>query len=413
LPNGPRNVTVPRYNRNPLGWSDTPTPLRVPPTTTINSKVTAPPHRCWAEIDLAAFERNLKHIQAALPPGVRYISVVKADAYGHGMPQMVRRVMQSGVDCLAVANVNEAADIRHMGMGWPILILSPILPHEDQFLVDYDAAATLSSTEEAERLHALGQKRGRPIKVHLKIDTGMGRLGVWHSEAPALFQQITQLPGLKLEGVYTHFSSAENDPAFTALQRARFLAVLPASHSGLLIHADNSAGLESLRPDTPFNAVRIGLLQFGISPSPLSIQTPAHVEPVFSFHTRVGLVKSLPAGTDISYGRSYTLQRPTRIAILTAGYADGIPFKLGNKGSVLIGGQRCPILGRVTMDQTVVDVTDLEQVTPGDCAVLIGKDGADEITAAEFSQTAQTIPWETLCSVTKRVARVYLNPREL
>lgn len=390
-----------------------PASLSPPSIHTIKSTDTVPPHRCWAEIDLAAFERNLKRIQAALPAGVRYISVVKADAYGHGMPQMVRRVMQSGVDCLAVANVHEAADIRHMGMGWPILILSPILPHEDHYLIDYDASATVSTPEEALRLDALGQKRGSPIKLHLKIDTGMGRLGVWHSEAAALLQYIAQLPGLKLEGIYTHFSSAENDPEFTAVQRQRFLAALPAERAGLLIHADNSAGLESFQPDSPFNAVRIGLLQFGISPTASAAFPPAPVEPVFSFHTRVGLVKSLPVGTDISYGRSYTLQRPSRIAILTAGYADGIPFELSNKGSVLIHGQRCPILGRVTMDQTVVDVTELPAIRPGDCAVLIGRDGAQEITAAEFSQTAQTIPWETLCSVTKRAARVYLSPREL
>lgn len=344
---------------------------------------------------------------------MRYISVVKADAYGHGMPQMVRRVMQSGVDCLAVANVHEAADIRHMGLGWPILILSPILPHEDQFLIDYDATATLSSPEEAKRLNALAAKRGRPIKVHLKIDTGMGRLGVWHTEAAALFKQIAQLPGLILEGVYTHFASAENDPEFTALQRARFLAVLPDSQADLLIHADNSAGLDSLAVGSPFNAVRIGLLQFGIAPNADALNAPTQVEPVFSFHTRVGLVKSLPAGTDISYGRSFQLKRASRIAVLTAGYADGIPFDLGNKGEVLINGQRCPILGRVTMDQTVVDVTECENVAAGDCVVLIGKDGNAEITAAEFSQTAQTIPWETLCSITKRVARVYIGPREL
>jgi len=373
-----------------------------------------PPHRCWAEINLAAFERNLKRIQAALPADVRYVSVVKADAYGHGMPQMVRRLMQSGVDYFAVANVNEAADIRHMGAGWPILVLSPLLPEEDALLIDYDLIATISTLAEAERLNAMAQARQTTIPVHLKIDTGMGRLGVWHQGARALLEQIHALPNLKLEGIYTHFSSADTDRDFTRLQRERFLAVLDQTDcTGLLIHADNSASLDSLNDDSPFNAVRIGLLQLGVPPYPESMLGRVAVEPVFSFHTRIGIVKQLPAGTDISYSRTHRLQRDSRIAVLTAGYGDGIPLELSNTGTVLINGQHCPILGRVTMDQTVVDVTDLEgDIAPGDTAILIGKSNGAEITTTEFSQAAETIPWETLCSITKRVARVYVGSRE-
>ncbi len=373
------------------------------------------PHRCWAEIHLAAFERNLKRIQAALPAGVRYVSVVKADAYGHGMPQMVRRLMQSGVDYFAVANVHEAADIRHMGKGWPILVLSPLLPEEDNSLVDYDLIGTVSTREEAERFNTLGTKRGTSIKVHLKIDTGMGRLGVWHTGALALLDTIHRLPSLTLAGIYTHFSSADSDREFTRLQRERFLSVLDQTDtSGLLIHADNSASLNSLSGDSPFNAVRVGLLQLGIPPYPDSMLGRVDVEPVFSFHTRVGIVKDLPAGTDISYSRTHRLTRKTRIAVLTAGYGDGIPLELSNTGSVLIHGQRCPILGRVTMDQTIVDVSDLElPIHSGDRATLIGRCEGAEITATEFSETAATIPWEALCSITKRVERVYLGSREI
>lgn len=372
-------------------------------------------HRCWAEIDLSAFERNLKRIQSALPRQMRYMAVVKADAYGHGMPQMVRRLMQSGVDCFAVANAAEAAEIRHMGAGWPILILSPLLPEEDAHLIEHDLAATVSTIGECERLNALAAKHGTTIKVHLKIDTGMGRLGVWHTEALALLQHILDLPALQLEGVYTHFSSADSSRDFTETQRARFLAVLDAATlpDSLLIHADNSAGIDSLQDDSPFNAVRIGLLQFGVPPYPDSALGRVAVEPVFSFHTRVGLVKELPAGTDISYGRTRRLTRDSRIAVLTAGYGDGVPLELSNCGNVLLNGQRCPILGRVTMDQTIIDVTDCPSAQIGDHAVLIGKDGKAQITATEFSSKAQTIPWETLCSVTKRVTRVYVGSREL
>tara|TARA_B100000989_G_scaffold167349_1_gene125123 strand:- start:2602 stop:3645 length:1044 start_codon:yes stop_codon:yes gene_type:complete len=347
---------------------------------------------------------------------MRYLAVVKADAYGHGMPQMVRRLMQSGIDCFAVANVTEATDIRHMGAGWPILILSPLLPEEDQLLVDHDLTATVSTLEECERLNALGISRKTGIKIHLKIDTGMGRIGVWHSQAPRLFKRIREMAGLQLEGVYTHFSSADSDSDFTQTQRTRFLAALDADAplpEGLLIHADNSAGIDSFNGESPFNAVRIGLLQFGVSPYPDSALGLLSVEPVFSFHTRISLVKNLPAGTDISYGRTHQLARDSRIAVLTAGYGDGVPLELSNCGYVLIHGRACPILGRVTMDQTIVDITECIEAQIGDCVVLIGKNQDKEITTSEFSQKAHTIPWETLCSITKRVARVYVGSREL
>jgi alanine racemase len=370
--------------------------------------------RCWAEIDLAAFERNLKGIQAALPAKMRYVAVVKADAYGHGMPQIVRRLMQSGVDAFAVANIKEAADIRHMGVGWPILILSPVLPEEAARLIEDDLTPTISTQAEANWLNELARQKRAQLKVHLKIDTGMGRLGVWHEQATELLHTIQQLPHLKLEGIYTHFSSADSEPSFTRLQRERLLRVLETiPKEGLLIHADNSASLRSLSGTNPFNAVRIGLLQFGVPPYPQSALGHVPVEPVFSFYTRVGLIKDLPAATDISYGRTHQLARDSRIAVLTAGYADGIPLALSNTGAVLIHGQRCPILGRVTMDQTIVDITPLVNVEPGETAVLIGSSGAEEITVTEFSQTAGSIPWESLCSITKRVTRVYVGSREI
>lgn len=386
---------------------------------TLNARSTNP-HRCWAEINLAAFERNVKRIRAELPERVRYLAVVKADAYGHGMPQMVQRLMQCGVDYFGVANVHEAADIRHMGAGWPILVLSPVLPNEMPQIIDYDLIATVSTLEEAERFNKLADSKGLKLKVHLKIDTGMGRLGVWHSDAFSLIERIVVLPHLKLDGIYTHFSSADTDSEFTQLQRRRFLKVLDAiKHSNcvdlseLLIHADNSSSLSSLRAGAYFNAVRVGLLQLGIQPYADSILSRVPVEPVFSFYTKVGLIKELPAGTDISYSRTHTLKEKSRIAVLTAGYGDGIPLMLSNRGHVLIRGTECPILGRVTMDQTMVDITDLDQVEIGDTAVLIGKQGDLEISAKDFSDTAESIPWETLCSITKRVTRVYAAPREL
>lgn len=369
------------------------------------------PLRCWAEINLACLERNLHLIRASLPPHMRYVAVVKADAYGHGLHQTAARLMHAGADLFAVANLAEAAALREIGPGWPILLLSSLLPEEDRHVLDYDVAVTVSSADEAVRLDKAARAAGKSLAVHLKIDTGMGRLGVWHENAACLYQKIRDAGNLRLEGVFTHFSSSDDDPVFTAEQRRRFLAAVNGCDgldpSGLLIHADNSAGLETVEVAGPFNAVRVGLLQFGILPRPGSLLSHVNAEPVFSFHTRVGLVKRLPAGTGISYGGTHVLRRESTVAILTAGYGDGVPRSAGNRGCVLLHGRRCPILGRVTMDQTIVDVTDVPGVAAGDQAVLVGRQGNGEIGLAEFSEWADTIPWETLCSVTKRVPRLY------
>jgi alanine racemase len=369
------------------------------------------PLRCWAEIDLAALERNLRHIRASLPPHMRYVAVVKADAYGHGLHQVAGRLMHAGADLFAVATLAEAAALRELGPGWPILLLSPVIPEEDRLILRYDVAVTVSSLEEVARFESVARAEDQAITVHLKIDTGMGRAGVWHQDATAVYAAIQAASHLNLAGIFTHYSSSDEDPAFTREQRDRFRRALEQfaglDFEKLLIHADNSGGLETIERAGPFNAVRIGLLQFGIAPRPGSLFADIEPDPVFSFHTRVGLVKSLPAGTAISYGQTHRLQRDATIAVLTGGYGDGITRMLSNRGEVLIGGRRCRILGRVTMDQTIVDVTELATVAAGDRVTLIGRDQGAEIGVAEFSRWADTIPWETLCSVTKRVPRVY------
>jgi len=370
------------------------------------------PRRCWVEIDLAALERNLKLIRGSLPSHIRYVAVVKADAYGHGLHHVAARLMHAGADLFAVANIAEAMALRELSSDWPILLLSPVLPDEDRYLAEYDLAATVSSADEVRRFDAVGRAAGRPVAVHLKIDTGMGRLGVWHTEAREVLALIRAVPGLRLAGVFTHFSSADEDPVFTDEQRRIFLQMLEGlpdfDPSRLFIHADNSAGLETTPGRSIFNAVRVGLLQFGILPHPHSLLARVHTEPVFSFHTRVGLVKKLPAGTGVSYGRTHVLKRETTVAILTAGYGDGIARAGSNRAWVLVAGRRCPVLGRITMDQTIVDISDVpEEVQCGDAVVLVGKQGTAEITVTEFSDWASTIPWETLCSVTKRVPRLY------
>jgi alanine racemase len=320
--------------------------------------------------------------------------------------------MHSGADLFGVANITEASQLRELGPGWPILLMSPLLPDEDRYAAEYDLAVTVSTPDEVSRMERAGAAARRKIAVHLKVDTGMGRLGVWHEDTPALARQITSSPNLRLAGISTHFASPDDDKAFTEEQRRRFLGALQASTltaagGDVLVHADNSAGLETMPGSSPFNAVRVGLLQFGILPHPGSMLAQVRTEPVFSFKTRVGIVKRLPAGTTVSYGRTRTLARESTVAILCAGYGDGIPRSVSNRASVLIRGRRCPVLGRVTMDQTIVDVTDVTGVGSGEEAVIVGRQGRDEISIAEFSRWADTIPWETLCSVTKRVPRIY------
>ncbi|MDB0030837.1 alanine racemase [Opitutales bacterium] len=372
--------------------------------------------RCWAEINLAALERNLRLIRDSLPPHVRYVSVVKADAYGHGIHPTAARLMQSGVDLFAVANIKEATEIREMGSGWPILILGPLLEEEDEALIEFDLIPTLSTEVELNRLCALSQKHQKQISVHLKIDSGMGRNGIWWNDAIPLIEEIKKHSEIKLCGALTHFAQP-SDLSFTEEQRTRFLSILQNTEihqkPGFLVHADNSSSLRSFDRNAIFNAVRIGLLQFGVSPPQGSILADLPVEPVLSFHAKLAMIKNLPEGTTLSYGRQYTLQRDSKIGIISAGYGDAIPLPCGNRAFGLINGQNYPLVGRVTMDQTLIDLTDApSEIELGQTVTLIGRQKEKEILLTELATHAKTIPWELLCSITKRVPRVYTTIRE-
>lgn len=368
--------------------------------------------RAWATISLGALERNLRSIRQALPDHLKFISVVKANAYGHGLAPVVTRLMRAEADAFAVANIEEAALLREVGTGWPILVLSVLLPSEYGEALRLDVRPVISSIRELEAIGGLAAARNRAVGVHLKVDTGMGRLGVWYPEFAQLLERALRLPAVRLEGLCTHFSSADSDPEFTQLQRRRFLSCLeklPAGTAGrLLIHADNSAGIESFPEKGPFNAARVGLIQFGVRPSPGSLLACALTEPVLSFQTRVGLVKTLPAGTPVSYGQTHCLQRESRVAVLTAGYADGLSTALSNRGHVIIGESICPIIGRVTMDQTLVDVTDLPRLPGiGDTATFIGNRGGQSLSVSRFARESGQIEWEALCSISARTQRIY------
>ena len=371
--------------------------------------------RCWAEIDLAALERNLNRIRSALPPRIKYISVVKADAYGHGIHPTAARLMQSGVDLFAVANVKEAADIREMGSGWPILILGPLLKEEDSAILEYDLIPSLSNEDELNRFIELGKRKGKPQAVHFKIDTGMGRMGCWWEEASDLLQKVLNAKEIDLQGVLTHFP-IPHDVDFTHLQRERFLSVIQPAlqvRPDLLVHADNSSSIQSMEHNSPFNGIRIGLLQFGVAPPRDSLLANIEVEPVLSFHSRLALVKNLPKGTSLSYGCETTLEKDSVIGVIAAGYGDAIPLHCGGKARGLIDGNSYPLVGRVTMDQTLIDLTQSNNPPEtGSLVTLIGSQGQEKISLGELSQNGNTIEWELLCSITKRVPRLYLTKRE-
>jgi alanine racemase len=373
-------------------------------------------NRSWAEINLAALERNLRLIRDSLPKNVRYISVVKADAYGHGIHPTAARLMQSGVDVFAVANVREASEIREMGSGWPILILGPLLEEEDNSLIEFDLIPTLSSENELNRLIKLSRKNQKQISVHLKIDSGMGRHGIWWQDAKELINKVVSCKEIKISGALTHFAQPA-DLDFTKEQRKTFLTVLSNSRihkdKDFLVHADNSSSLRSFDRDNIFNAVRIGLLQFGVSPPQGSILANLQVEPVLSFHSRLAMIKNLPKGTTLSYGRQFKLKRDSRIGIISAGYGDAIPLPCGNRAFGLINGKAYPLVGRITMDQTLIDLTDASDgIELGQNVTLIGRQGDKEILLSELAENSDTIPWELLCSITKRVPRIYTTNRE-
>ncbi len=359
--------------------------------------------RTWAEIDAAALRHNLSVARDLAGPGRDLMAIVKADAYGHGLDE-VASVLAGDVSTFGVACVQEGLRVRAVAPG-RIFLLGPALPHERPIAVKNDFTVTVSTGEEIRAFAAFG----KPLKVHLAVDTGMGRIGCRPEEAPALAAQIQACLELQLEGFYTHFPSADEDEHFTRSQIAGIDTLLRHLPSFPQVHLSNSAGLMAFGLEQPFaNLARPGLMLYGISPI---ARLQPKLRPVMSLKTRVTLTRTLPAGHGVSYGRTFLTSRPTQVATLAAGYGDGYPRHLSGHGAdVLIGGIRCPLLGRVTMDQIMVDVSHLDPPPePGSEAVLIGNQGSESILASELAQKAGTIPWEILTGITRRVRRVYLH----
>jgi alanine racemase len=365
-------------------------------------------YRCWVEVDFDALRHNVRAIRRRLPAHTGIIAVVKADAYGHGLAPVAGALMQCGVESFAVANLTEAIALRHCGgHGWPILLFGAALPFEIEKIVQENITPTISALAEARLLEAEAARQNKRLDVQAEVDTGMGRVGFWHEGAAEQIAQITQLPHLRLTGLYTHFPSADDNLSETRRELSLFLRVADQLRQrGVSIptlHAANSAALLNVA-EAALDMVRPGLLLYGICPV-----GAGDFRPVLTFKARVAHVKEVDAGRSISYGQTFFAPHPMKIATIAAGYADGFSRSLSNKAEVLIGSQRCRVVGRVTMDQIMVDVTGVPNVNCGDEAVFIGKQGAHEITAVEVAQWEETIPWEVLCAITKtgRVPRVY------
>ncbi len=369
--------------------------------------------RCWAEVDLDALRQNLAWIRHRVGPTVKIMTVVKADAYGHGLKQIAALLMQSGTDMFGVANLSEARAIHSVGQGWSVLMLGACLPEEIEQAVRDGVRPTVSTLKEARLFSRAAVRLKRLVHAHVKVDTGMGRLGVAAEQARELIRLTSRLAGIQIEGLYTHYASVEDDAAFSRAQRLRFEKLLSdLAEDGLgipWIHASNSGALLH-EPDSLFNLVRPGLLVYGLVPPGqrrASSMLQGHLRPALEFKCRVGLVKEVPRGTSLSYGRTFVARRKMRVATLTAGYGDGYLRAGSNRASVLIHGKRCAVLGRVTMDQMLADVSRVPAARAGDEAVLIGQQGRDEISAVELANWCDTVPWEVLTNISYRVPRIY------
>ena len=372
------------------------------------------PTRCWAEIDLAALRHNVGVVRACAGADVSILAVVKADAYGHGMVPMARELRRGcGVETFGVANLAEAAHLQDSLPGVRVTILSPALPHERAEVVRRGVLPWTSTVAEVQDYARLANEQrgagGEPFAVEINVDTGMGREGVLPDGLEELRRVVLSLPPLRLAGMVTHLPSPDEDEVFTRNQLAGFEHLLETGGDpGARHHAQNSAGLLGYPLAHGCNVVRPGLMLYGSSPLP-ALQN--RLRPVLTLRTRVSLVRNLPAGHGVSYGRTFITPRPMRVGTLAMGYADGYPRHLSHAGAeVLVRGRRCPVLGRITMDQTMIDLDALPEVEAGEEVVLIGRQGREEILAAELASKSGTIPWEIFTGLTARVGRIYREP---
>lgn len=374
--------------------------------------------RIYAAIHLDALEENLENMKKNLTPGTQMIGVIKADAYGHGALPIARLMEEKHyIWGYAVANVLEAEELRSAGIKKPILILGYVFPEDHQTMIDLSVRPAVFDFETAKHFSELAQRSGKIHPIHLAFDTGMTRIGFRHpKESLEEIIQISKLSGITIEGAFTHFARAdEQDLSFAKEQFETYQEFLRLLHeAGISIpirHCNNSAGILWHR-EGDLDAVRPGITLYGIEPSDQVVNPGVVLTPVMELKSHISYVKEVEAGVPVSYGGTYiTTKELTRIATIPVGYADGYPRSLSNKGYVLIHGEKAPIIGRICMDQFMVDVTHMPQAVRGTEVTLLGKDHDAEITAQELGDLSGRFSYEFICCITKRVPRIYLGEK--
>lgn len=372
--------------------------------------------RAWAEIDLDALQFNIESIKRNINKETKIIAVIKTDGYGHGASHIARILEnEEQVWGYAVATAEEAFSLREERIQKPILILGYTFPYSYAQMIEEGVRSTVFTYEAAKELSDVAVAAGKSCKMHIKIDTGMTRIGIHPDDGGvALIRQISELPGLEIEGIFTHFATAdEADRTKTYHQMTLFKEYVARIERELAVripmkHCSNSAGIAEM-PEANMDAVRAGIILYGLWPSDeVQADKTIQLRPMLSLKSRVVYVKTVPQGQEISYGGTFTTTRDTRVATICIGYGDGYPRSLSNCGYVLIKGQRAPILGRVCMDQFMIDVTDISSpVRVGDKVTLIGRDGDACITMEELGAISGRFNYELACDIGKRIPRVY------
>ena len=366
---------------------------------------------CWVEVDLGKIRRNIEILKSRLSPGTKLLSVVKANGYGHGDAAVAKAAVSGGADWLGVARVDEGASLRAASIAKPILLLAEPPIGAVTRAVELGLTPTIYTLSMAEAFSSAGRHTGNGyVPVHVKIDTGMHRYGIHPADAASFLGSLREMSGIRVEGIWSHFAVAEDvlNP-FTNRQADLFrqtIDELGEVAAGMMKHLSNSAAALTL-PEAHLDMVRVGIATYGIHPSE-DLRDRVSLEPALVFKSRVGLVKRIPKGDAISYGRRYTMTEEGNVATVPCGYADGLRRALSNNGEVLINGKRYPISGTITMDHFLVDVGD-DEIGVGDEVVIIGKQGSEEITTSEIAKRLDTIPYEVVCGISSRVPRVYIE----
>ena len=371
----------------------------------------------WVEISLSKLRRNFQRVRE-LAGARRVMAVTKADAYGHGAVPVSKCLAECGVDWFGVATVEEALELRAAGIEQPILLLGGLYMSDPAHLIEYRLTPSISSTMRLDTYAECARRYGQPIEFHLKVDSGLGRLGLPLDRVVAFVDHYRELEGLELKGLFTHLASAEDLVASQTEEQAERFAAVRAQLRALQlepewIHISNSAALLTGRK-LPENLVRIGALLYGccvplVVPPGQELPQVPEFEPILSFKSRIVYMKDVPSGTPLGYSAAFHTRRPSRIATVPVGYADGLSHALSNRGEAIVRGRRARIVGSISMDLTLLDVTDIAGTNIGDEVILMGQSENSAVTAVEIAQLLDTVPYEILCSIGKRVTRLYVD----